>query len=121
MIDLKGPLIRTLGFKDTMYSISVLTGEEVRISTNKSLKGEPGMFGIDYDRIHEKLHIGDKVLVDYGGVVLTVIGFEYEKTYLANQHKKRKLTELKASLDEAIIQAALSSYQEPHLYNSQSV
>lgn len=26
MIDLKGPLIRTLGFKDTMYSIRVVTG-----------------------------------------------------------------------------------------------
>lgn len=26
MIDLKGPLIRTLGFKDTMYSIRVQTG-----------------------------------------------------------------------------------------------
>lgn len=26
MIDLKGPLIRTLGFKDTMYSIRVTTG-----------------------------------------------------------------------------------------------
>lgn len=34
MIDLKGPLIRTLGFKDTMYSIRVQTGQEVRITTN---------------------------------------------------------------------------------------
>jgi hypothetical protein len=28
--------------------------------------------------------VGDKVLVDYGGVVLTVIGFETEKQYLVN-------------------------------------
>jgi pyruvate kinase len=103
MIDLKGPLIRTLGFRDTMYSIQVKTGEEVHISTNKKLKGEPGMFGIDYDRIHEKLMIGDKVLVDYGGVVLTVIGFEYEKTYLANQARKRRLNDLKSQLEDNFI------------------
>ena len=34
------------------------------------------MFVIDYPDIHHKLVVGDKVLVDYGGVVLTVIGFE---------------------------------------------
>jgi len=33
MVDLKGPLIRTLGFKEG-YSIKVKTGEEVRISSN---------------------------------------------------------------------------------------
>lgn len=43
------------------------------------LKGDEGMFGIDYENIHEKLMVGDKVLVDYGGVVMTVIGFESEK------------------------------------------
>jgi pyruvate kinase len=42
------------------------------------------MFGVDYDNIHEKLMIGDKILVDYGGVVLTVVGFESEKVYLHN-------------------------------------
>lgn len=99
MIDLKGPLIRTLGFRDTMYSIQVRTGEEVRISSNKGLKGEPGMFGIDYDRIHEKLVIGDKVLVDYGGVVLTVKGFEYEKTYLSSNQRRKKTTDIKAHLE----------------------
>ena len=43
------------------------------------------MFVIDYENIHEKLLIGDKVLVDYGGVVLTVIGFELENKYLMNK------------------------------------
>ena len=33
MVDLKGPLIRTLGFKD-MYSVKVKSGQEIRISTN---------------------------------------------------------------------------------------
>ena len=60
------------------------------------------MFGIDYERIHEKLLIGDKVLVDYGGVVLTVKGFEYEKTYLQSLIQRRKKTaELKQVLEQS--------------------
>lgn len=42
------------------------------------------MFIIDYDNIHEKLCIGDKVIVDYGAVVMTVLGFESEEKYLKN-------------------------------------
>ena len=37
---------------------------------------------IDYPNIHEKLEIGDKILVDYGGVIMSVIGFEPEEKYL---------------------------------------
>lgn len=81
MVDLKGPLIRTLGFKD-MYSIKVNGGQEIRISSNQTIKGDDGMFIIDYENIHEKLSIGDKILVDYGGIILTVIGFESEEKYL---------------------------------------
>ena len=42
------------------------------------------MFVIDYENLDQKLMIGDKVLVDYGGVVLTVIGFESEEKYFSN-------------------------------------
>lgn len=45
---------------------------------------------IDYENIAEKLLVGDKVLIDYGGVVLTVIGFESEEKYLLNQMRKKK-------------------------------
>jgi pyruvate kinase len=62
----------------------------VRISTNKTWKGDEGLFVIDYENIEEKLVVGDKVLVDYGGVVMTVIGFESEEKYLLNQRKKKK-------------------------------
>lgn len=48
------------------------------------MQGNEGMFVIDYENIHEKLMVGDKVLVDYGGVVLTVIGFEDEQKYINN-------------------------------------
>lgn len=81
MVDLKGPLIRTLGFKN-MYSVKVENGQEIRISSNQSILGDKGMFVIDYDNIHEHLRIGDKILVDYGGIILTVIGFESEEKYL---------------------------------------
>lgn len=40
------------------------------------------MVVIDYPNIHKKLQIGDKILIDYGGVILTVIGFEAEEKYL---------------------------------------
>jgi pyruvate kinase len=40
------------------------------------MKGNEGMFVIDYENIAEKLVVGDKILVDYGATVLTVIGFE---------------------------------------------
>jgi pyruvate kinase len=33
MVDLKGPLIRTLGFKD-MYSVKVKEHQEIRLSSN---------------------------------------------------------------------------------------
>lgn len=42
------------------------------------------MFVIDYPNLHEKVIIGDKILVDYGGIIFTVIGFELESKYLAS-------------------------------------
>jgi pyruvate kinase len=54
------------------------------------LKGDEGMFVIDYNNIHEKLKIGDKVLVDYGGMVMTIIGFESEEKYIKLQQKKER-------------------------------
>lgn len=33
------------------------------------------MFVIDYPDIDEKLATGDKIIVDYGGCILTVVGF----------------------------------------------
>ena len=48
------------------------------------------MFVIDYANIHEKLLVGDKILVDYGGVV---IGFEPEQKYLYRQERNNRLKE----------------------------
>ena len=84
MVDLKGPLIRTLGFKEMTYSIKVESGQEIRLSTNKHWKGDQNMFIVDYENLADKLIVGDKVLIDYGGIVLTVIGFESEEKYIIN-------------------------------------
>lgn len=51
------------------------------------------MFVIDYNSINEHLEIGDKILVDYGGVVLTVVGFEAEEKYLKRKQKEAELLE----------------------------
>lgn len=50
------------------------------------------MFIIDYENIHTKLSIGDKILVDYGGIILTVVGFEAEDKYLKRRNKAENLT-----------------------------
>lgn len=55
------------------------------------------MFVIDYPDIHEKLDIDDKILVDYGGMVLTVIGFESEDKYFRNKNFQMHLKENIAS------------------------
>jgi len=34
--------------------------------------------------------VGDKILVDYGGTVLTVLGFEAEDKYLKKKEKRRR-------------------------------
>lgn len=78
---MKGPLIRTLGF-DKASSLKVQAKQELRISSNQQLLGDDGMLVINYPDIHEKVEIGDKILIDQGGVLLTVIGFESEDQYL---------------------------------------
>lgn len=83
MVDLRGPLIRTLAFDSGEHSIKVKAGDIVRISTNQTLKGNQQMIAIDYPDIYQKLQIGDKIIIDYGGVVLTVVGFEEEDNYFA--------------------------------------
>lgn len=59
----------------------------MRLCSNSQMLGTEDMFVVDYADIHEKLSVGDKILVDYGGIVLTVIGFESEDKYF----KTRKL------------------------------
>ena len=54
------------------------------------MKGEEGFIVIDYPDIHAKLTIGDKILVDYGGIILTVQGFESEEKYLKQKEIQRK-------------------------------
>jgi pyruvate kinase len=54
-------------------------------------KGDQGMIVVDYENLAEKLLVGDKVLIDYGGVVMTVIGFETEEKYLLNLQRKKRL------------------------------
>jgi pyruvate kinase len=73
-----------------MYSVKVLTGQELRVSTNKTLEGEDGMIVLDYENLEEKLAIGDKILIDYGGIVLTVIGYDTEERYMKAKKRAAK-------------------------------
>jgi pyruvate kinase len=49
------------------------------------------MFVIDYPDIHQKLSIGDKILVDYGGLLLTVIGFENEEKFMKLEKNENRI------------------------------
>jgi hypothetical protein len=40
------------------------------------------MVVIDFIDLDKYVNIGDKLLIDYGGMVLTVMGFETEEKYL---------------------------------------
>lgn len=40
------------------------------------------MVVIDFVDLDKYVKIGDKILIDYGGMVLTVLGFELEDKYL---------------------------------------
>lgn len=50
------------------------------------------MFVVDYPNIHEKVVIGDRILVDYGGLILTVVGFESEHKYISQMDRKSRLS-----------------------------
>ena len=89
MVDLKGPLIRTMSFKDG-YSTKVKYGQKIRISSNTTLQGDEGMIVIDYPNFHEKVLQGDKILIDYGGVILTVLGVEPEEKYLKKRRERER-------------------------------
>jgi pyruvate kinase len=52
------------------------------------------MLVINYPDIHEKVEIGDKILVDQGGVLLTVVAFESEDQYL----KRSKVAPMTAGM-----------------------
>lgn len=55
------------------------------------------MIVVDYENLAEKLLVGDKVLIDYGGVVMTVIGFETEEKFLLNLQRKKRLQDALAA------------------------
>ena len=40
---------------------------------------------IDYNNIEEKLKIDDTIIIDYGGVILKVVGFEPEEKFLKHR------------------------------------
>ena len=65
--------------------------------------GDESLFVIDYENIAEKLLVGDKVLIDYGGVVLTVIGFESEEKYLMNQMRRKKHSKIQNNVGNNLL------------------
>ena len=71
MMDLKGLNMR-LGRFNPAFGISLREGEEMRISTDDKLIGDKNIVCCDCENLGITVEIGDKILVDYGRISLTV-------------------------------------------------
>ena len=78
-IDLKGMLIRTL---PTNNRIELKVGQRICLTDDADLVGiYDDLVVIDCPQFSGKLREGDKVVINYGSIELTVTGFEDKETY----------------------------------------
>ena len=71
IMDLKGSNMR-LGRFNPAYGVALREGEEIRISTDDKLIGDKNIVSCDCENLGITVEIGDKILVDYGRISLTV-------------------------------------------------
>ena len=78
-VDLKGMLIRTL---PTNNRIELKVGQRICLTDDADLSGVyDDLVVIDCPQFSGKLREGDKVVINYGSIELTVTGFEDKETY----------------------------------------
>ena len=75
MYDTKGPVFRTLKFKDG--GITLQEGDTIKMSKN-CIIGSENEFGVNHDEAIDFIEIGDKVLIDNALLELEVIAKEKE-------------------------------------------
>ena len=71
LMDIKGSIMR-LGRLNPAYGVALRENEEIRISTDDKLIGDRNIIGCDCENLGNTVKIGDKILVDYGRISLTV-------------------------------------------------
>lgn len=95
LVDTKGPEIRTkLNDEDSEAGIEISVGETVELSGilgRKSTEGRKA-FSVSYDKFHEEIPVGIKVLINDGELELTVIEktADYAVCQVENEGKIKK-------------------------------
>jgi len=82
VVDLIGPSIKTLEHDNEEAEVFLNEGDEVRVSSNSSLKSNFGLIVIDLPDIEKKIKVGGAISINYGNVTLRVEKFEPEEKYI---------------------------------------
>jgi len=88
MVDLQGPVVRICDFKNNASHVNLKADQEFRLCSRKKLLGDETFAVVDYSELPNKLKVGDQIIVDFGSVALTVVGFENEKDFLERKEKE---------------------------------
>ena len=97
MIDLQGPVIRTGEFKDKSsvsfnpylsLQVNLKAGQQFKICCNNKIPGDETFVPVDFKELESKLKVGDHVIVDFGAVCMSVVGFETETDFLAGKKQE---------------------------------
>lgn len=73
MLDTKGPEIRTGLFKDGLKSIELTAGQELKIVTDYSFKGDSTCIACTYDKLPTSVKKGNIILMADGSVSVEVV------------------------------------------------
>eukprot|EP00884_Botryococcus_braunii_P001900 jgi/Botrbrau1/11710/Bobra.0195s0039.1 len=72
MLDTKGPEIRT-GFLENEQPVKLVTGNEVTITTDYTIKGNEKLIAMSYKKLAEDVKVGSQILCADGSIVLEVL------------------------------------------------
>ena len=78
MLDTKGPEIRTGKLKENLDSVTLQQGQEFTLYCDpkeyEGVRGDEKGVTVSYERLHEKVAVGDTVMIDDGLLCCTVTG-----------------------------------------------
>jgi pyruvate kinase len=77
MLDTKGPEIRTGKLKK--FTVKLVAGQEVEVTTDTSIIGDDGLIVLDYQDLVHSAKVGNKILIADGQISLTIKAIHEEK------------------------------------------
>lgn len=73
-------------------------GQEFKICCKKKILGDESFVCVDFQELENKLKVGDHVIVDFGAVCMSVVGFENEADFLVSKQLEGAEVNLSFSL-----------------------